>query len=134
MHSALRLTGLPWNLQSGVAQLCLPIQAGGQGDYLCDDRAPGLLGADELLGELGVDHEVLQGRVALVGLVNVVQEDRPDDAPPLRAKTGRMSAVAHHSQCGCAWRNHSLASTQCLPLQGQVLAQEAPLAGTLFSL
>ena len=40
--------------------------------HLCDNAAPGLGAADELLCKLLVHHEVLQARVALVRLVDVV--------------------------------------------------------------
>ncbi len=52
--------------------------------HLGDNAAPGLLAEDELLGKLGVNEEVGEVRVALVGLVDVVQEHRADNAPALQ--------------------------------------------------
>ena len=40
--------------------------------HLCDNAAPGLGAADELLCKFLVHHEVVQARVALVRLVDVV--------------------------------------------------------------
>lgn len=79
-------------------------------DGLLDDAAPRVLVVRQLLGEVLVHEQVLQRRVALVRLLNLVQEAGADDAAALWSKAAQETfslciiSSVHHYYC-----SHTLA-------------------------